>query len=202
MKNVLITGGAGFIGSNFIRYLRETEPRVHIINLDGLTYGGHLENLHDLPHPDRHIFVEGNICDRDLVCQLLRQYEIDTVVHFAAETHVDRSISGPEQFIQTNVVGTYTLLEASRNYWFAEVAKGLGKVRFHHISTDEVFGTLECDDSPFSETTAIFSRKGEKLNNSDTDNYKLNCVIEFRLPALIHDYNFTPYLFRISLPIS
>lgn len=112
MKNVLVTGGAGFIGSNFIHYLLKAEPEVHVINLDVLTYAGNTENLKGLPDPSRHTFVQGDICDAPFVADLFHRYAVDTVVHFAAETHVDRSILGPGQFVQTNVVGTYTLLSA------------------------------------------------------------------------------------------
>lgn len=156
MQNVLITGGAGFIGSNFIRYLLTVEPRIRIVNLDALTYAGSQENLKDLPAPERHIFVRGDICDRELVESLLREHHIDTIVHFAAESHVDRSILGPEQFIQTNIVGTFTLLEEARKLWLQ--TNGLGReaaqrARFHHISTDEVFGSLGLDEPPFTENT-------------------------------------------------
>src|SRR3990172_2509241 len=145
MKNILVTGGAGFIGSNFVRYLLHSEPDVRVVNLDALTYAGSQENLQDLPSPERHNFVQGDICDRALVDDLLARYQIDTIVHFAAETHVDRSILGPEQFIRTNVMGTFTLLEAARRYWLDEKANPVApqEVRFHHISTDEVFGTLQ-----------------------------------------------------------
>ena len=114
MINLLVTGGAGFIGSNFVRYILLHEPEVRVVNLDLLTYAGSLQNLLDLPSPERHVFVQGDICDRALVDSLLRRYAIDTIVHFAAETHVDRSIVDPGTFIQTNVVGTFTLLEAAR----------------------------------------------------------------------------------------
>ena len=120
MQNVLITGGAGFIGSNFIRYLLQTEPGANIVNLDALTYAGSRENLVDLPAPERHTLVHGDICDRELVGKIFRQQRIDTVVHFAAETHVDRSILDPQPFIQTNIAGTYTLLEAARQSWLVE----------------------------------------------------------------------------------
>jgi len=128
MHNVLITGGAGFIGSNFIRYLLNAEPEVRIVNLDALTYAGSLENLKDLSDPERHIFVHGNICDRNLVADLLHKYRIDTIVHFAAESHVDRSILEPGQFVQTNVVGTFTLLELAHEYWIGEKALPSEKV--------------------------------------------------------------------------
>lgn len=120
MNNILITGEAGFIGSNFVRYLLKVEPDVQIVNLDALTYAGSLENLKDLPNSICHNFVKGDICNRVLVDSLLRQYQIDTVVHFAAESHVDRSILGPEQFVQTNVIGTFTLLERRQDYSTAE----------------------------------------------------------------------------------
>jgi dTDP-glucose 4,6-dehydratase len=151
MKTILITGGAGFIGSNFIRNLLHKESHVRLINLDALTYAGSLENLKDLPDPDRHIFVRGDICDRSLVDKLLQDYQIDTIVHFAAESHVDRSILGPEQFIQTNVMGTFTLLEAAKRR--SQMNPGPNPFHFHHVSTDEVFGSLNPTDPPFSETT-------------------------------------------------
>ncbi len=153
MNSILVTGGAGFIGSNFVHYLLGAEPDIRLINLDALTYAGSLENLKDLPDPERHIFVKGDICDRQLLDELIKGYQIDTIVHFAAETHVDRSILGPDQFIQTNIVGTFTLLEAVRKYWLEQQAFPLDLVRFHHVSTDEVYGSLLPDDPPFSETT-------------------------------------------------
>jgi dTDP-glucose 4,6-dehydratase len=153
-SNVLVTGGAGFIGSNFVRFLLQAEPGAKIVNLDKLTYAGSLENLKELPDPDRHTFVKGDICDRALVDSLLRQHQIDTIVHFAAETHVDRSILDPGLFLQTNVVGTYTLLEAARQYWLVEKAFPPSvRVRFHHISTDEVFGALKPDEPAWNEDT-------------------------------------------------
>ncbi len=153
MESILVTGGAGFIGSNFVHYLLGAEPDIRVINLDALTYAGSLENLKELPDPERHIFVKGDICDRQLLDELLKRYQISTIAHFAAESHVDRSILGPEQFIQTNIIGTFTLLEAIRKYWLEEQAFSLDQVRFHHVSTDEVFGSLLPDDPPFSETT-------------------------------------------------
>src|SRR3990172_4160046 len=153
MHNVLITGGAGFIGSNFVHYLLQAELDVRIVNLDALTYAGSLENLNELPDPERHTFVEGNICDQALVEDLVERYQIDTVVHFAAETHVDRSILDPQPFIRTNIVGTFTLLDAVRKAWIVNKSLPLEQVRFHHVSTDEVFGSLEPGERAFSETT-------------------------------------------------
>ena len=155
-RNMLVTGGAGFIGCNFVRYLLATDPAVRVVNLDALTYAGSLDNLRDLPdasHPARYIFAQGDICDRALVDKLLREHHIDTIVHFAAESHVDRSISGPAAFVQTNIVGTFTLLEAARDYWLAEQKWDTERCRFHHISTDEVYGTLQSDAPAFLETT-------------------------------------------------
>jgi dTDP-glucose 4,6-dehydratase len=153
MKNVLVTGGAGFIGSNFVRCMLGTRPDIRVINLDALTYAGSRENLKDLPGADRHHFIHGDIRDRALVDDLLRNYRIDTIVHFAAESHVDRSILGPEPFIQTNVVGTFALLESARQYWINEGESGQAGHRFHHVSTDEVYGSLGSDDPAFTETT-------------------------------------------------
>ena len=153
MQNVLVTGGAGFIGSNFIHYLGKAESQTRIINLDALTYAGSLENLKDLSEPQRHIFVHGDIRDKELVADLLVDYQVDTIVHFAAETHVDRSILGPEQFIQTNIIGTFTLLEAARHFWLDEKSSMRGDVRFHYISTDEVFGSMKPDEPAWTEQT-------------------------------------------------
>ncbi|MBF0152608.1 MAG: dTDP-glucose 4,6-dehydratase [Magnetococcales bacterium] len=150
---MLVTGGAGFIGAGFIHYIQARDASVRIINLDLLTYAGSLDNLAGLPRPDRHVFVEGDIADRPLVEQLLRDYAVDTVVHFAAESHVDRSISGPGAFVHTNLVGTWTLLETSRLCWAERGMVAQDQVRFHHVSTDEVYGSLKTGEAPFRETT-------------------------------------------------
>jgi dTDP-glucose 4,6-dehydratase len=151
MKNVLVTGGAGFIGSNFIRTLLRDEPDVQVVNLDVLTYSGSLENLRDLPDENRYQFVHGDICDAGLVQGVLAEHAIDTIVHFAAESHVDRSILGPGQFVQTNILGTFTLLDAAKKVWSAGRGLTSGAYRFHHISTDEVFGTLAPGDPAWTE---------------------------------------------------
>ena len=185
MKNVLVTGGAGFIGSNFVRYLLEADPQVQIINLDALTYAGSLENLKDLPNADHHTFVQGDICNRDFVRDLLRQHQIDTIIHFAAETHVDRSILGPEPFIQTNVIGTFTLLEAARQYWQVENALPLDQVRFHHVSTDEVYGTLAPDDPAFSEITPYAPNSPYAASKASSDHLVRSYNHTYQLPVTI-----------------
>jgi dTDP-glucose 4,6-dehydratase len=152
-QTILVTGGAGFIGSNFIRYLLHCESALQIINLDALTYAGSLDNLTSIASNPRYSFVKGNICDGPLVANLLRQYKVTTIVHFAAESHVDRSIHNPSQFIETNVVGTQTLLDACRQVWLEEQVLPLSQVRFHHVSTDEVYGSLQPNEPAFSERT-------------------------------------------------
>ena len=148
MANLLVTGGAGFIGGNFVHYWRAKYPDDAIVVLDALTYAGNRETIGDVRDVD---LVVGNICDTGLVNRLLDERGIDTIVHFAAESHVDRSISAPDEFIETNVIGTHSLLKAAREQW---VEKGSGRPhRFHHVSTDEVYGSLGPNDPAFSETT-------------------------------------------------
>ena len=185
MKNVLVTGGAGFIGSNFIHYLLKHSPDVQIINLDALTYAGSLVNLNDLPDPDRHTFIQGDICDRPLVDRLLHEYEIDTVVHFAAESHVDRSILGPGQFVQTNIIGTFTLLDAARQAWLVEKTRPNESVRFHHVSTDEVYGTLGPGDPAFCETTPYAPRSPYAASKASSDHLVRAYFHTYGLPVSI-----------------
>jgi dTDP-glucose 4,6-dehydratase len=148
---ILVTGGAGFIGSNFvIDWLAATGERV--VNLDKLTYAGNVRNLDGLAHDPRHVFVRGDIADRSLVEGLLAEHQVRAIVHFAAESHVDRSIHGPGDFVDTNIVGTFRLLEAARAYWSALPPAEKEAFRFLHVSTDEVFGTLSAGDPPFAET--------------------------------------------------
>ena len=165
-RNVLVTGGAGFIGSNFVHYLLRTVPEVRIVTLDALTYAGSLENLKDLPDPARHSFIQGDIADRALLDRLFAEHTIDTVVHFAAETHVDRSIHDPGVFVQTNVLGTFTLLEAARKAWLVDKTVPVEQARFHHVSTDEVFGTLTREEPPFEESTPYQPRSPYAASNA------------------------------------
>ena len=144
-ETILVTGGAGFIGSNFVPYFCEKYPQYKIINLDKLTYAGNLENLKECNGMENYTFVQGDICDADLVEKLFEENDIRGVIHFAAESHVDNSIKGPRAFINTNIIGTFNLLEAARKHWMGapgKVKEGYEKCRFHHISTDEVYGAL------------------------------------------------------------
>ena len=145
MHTILVTGGAGFIGSNFIPHFIENNPDYHIINLDLLTYAGNLQNISEVENHPRYTFVQGDICDRLFVEELFNKYQFHDVIHFAAESHVDNSISGPEAFIKTNVLGTFNLLDTARKLWMSAPNQhnvGFENARFHHVSTDEVYGTL------------------------------------------------------------
>jgi dTDP-glucose 4,6-dehydratase len=201
MKNILVTGGAGFIGSNFIRYLLANSPDVLIVNLDLLTYAGSPENLKDLPSPDRHVFVKGDISDQALVNGILKHHQIDTIVHFAAETHVDRSILGPAQFIQTNIIGTFTLLEAARKYWLDEGAVSVEGARFHHVSTDEVFGSLLPSAPPFNENTPYDPRSPYSASKASSDHLVRAYFHTYGLPVSISNCtnNYGPYQFPEKL---
>ena len=168
-RNILVTGGAGFIGSNYVRYMLGKYPEVNIVNLDKLTYAGSMNNLKELADKNRHHFVQGDICDQALIAKLLEQHQIDTLVHFAAESHVDRSISGPSEFIHTNVIGTFELLEAARAYWQKTNGLDNKQCRFHHISTDEVFGTLTLTDPAFAETTAYAPNSPYSASKASSD---------------------------------
>jgi dTDP-glucose 4,6-dehydratase len=210
MHKYLVTGGAGFIGSNFIRYVLQAEPSALLFNLDALTYAGSMENLKNLPDSQRHTFIHGDICDRALVDDLLRRHEIDTIVHFAAETHVDRSILGPGQFIQTNIVGTFTLLEAARQYWLEEQDLGrsaeqsgrvLPLVRFHHVSTDEVFGSLEPEEPAWRETTPYAPNSPYSASKAASDHLVRAYGHTYGLPYTITNCsnNYGPYQFPEKL---
>ena len=197
MKNVLVTGGAGFIGSNFIHYLRRVEAGIRIINLDALTYAGNLGNLAKVAAGGDYIFIQGDICNETLIDQVMQQYSVDTVVHFAAETHVDRSISSPIKFVQTNVVGTFTLLEAARRNWLKDPSTQLGDVRFHHISTDEVFGSLLPDEPPFTEDSSYMPNSPYAATKASSDHLVRSYARTYGLPVTITNCsnNYGPYQF-------
>jgi dTDP-glucose 4,6-dehydratase len=150
-RNLFVTGGAGFIGTNFVRHWLAKGSDGRVVVFDALTYAGNRDNLAGLERDPRYAFVQGDICDEAKVRTLLEQHHIDTVVHFAAESHVDRSILGPDDFIRTNIVGTHVLLKVVKALWIEK--KMVPRHRFHHVSTDEVYGSLGPDDAPFDETT-------------------------------------------------
>jgi dTDP-glucose 4,6-dehydratase len=187
---ILVTGGAGFIGSDFIRYMLGAHPDYNIVNLDSLTYAGNLNNLKDCDTSQRYTFVHGDICNRTLVHSVMERYGIDTVVHFAAESHVDRSIADASIFVKTNVLGTYTLLEASK----------LQKVRrFIHISTDEVYGSIQ--EGSFRETDILSPSSPYSSSKAGSDLLALSYFTTYNLPVIVTrcTNNFGPYQYPEKL---
>lgn len=186
---ILITGGAGFIGSNFVRYMHKKYPDYTLVNLDKLTYAGRRENLQDLEGKPNYTFVQGDICDKALVAKVLKEYAIEAIVHFAAETHVDRSITGPSVFVTTNVLGTHTLLDAARE---AKIQK------FYHISTDEVYGALTLEDpEKFTEKTPLAPHSPYSASKAGSDLLVHAYYATYGLPAVISrcSNNYGPYQF-------
>ena len=170
-KTILVTGGAGFIGSNFVPYFCEKYPEYKIINLDKLTYAGNLDNLKECENMDNYQFIQGDICDADLVEKIFSENDVRGVIHFAAESHVDNSISGPRAFINTNIMGTFNLLDAARRHWMDgpnKVKDGYADARFHHISTDEVYGTLG-NEGLFQETTPYAPNSPYSASKASSD---------------------------------
>lgn len=199
MQNVLVTGGAGFIGSNFVHLLRRQHPACTVVVLDALTYAGNRHNLADLMQQSGFHFVHGNICDQALVEQLLQDHAIDTLVHFAAESHVDRSITGPDAFIETNVVGTHSLLKAARKVW--QASGGFAGKRFHHVSTDEVYGTLKPNDPAFEETTPYAPNSPYAASKAASDHIVRAYHHTYGLPVTTSNCsnNYGPYHFPEKL---
>jgi len=197
MKNVLVTGGAGFIGSNFVRFLLTAYADTQVLNLDALTYAGSLENLKELPNADHYQFIQGDIGDFDMVQRLISEKDVDTVVHFAAETHVDRSILGPAPFIHTNITGTFNLLEAARSAWQGKLQ---GK-RFHHVSTDEVYGSLEPSAPAFMESSNYDPRSPYSASKASSDHLARAYHHTYGLPVTITNCsnNYGPYQFPEKL---
>jgi dTDP-glucose 4,6-dehydratase len=197
---ILVTGGAGFIGANFvIDWLAHDTPPV--VTLDKLTYAGNLANLSGLKNDPRHIFVNGDINDRPLLNRLLQKYQPQAIVHFAAESHVDRSIHGPGDFIQTNVVGTFTLLEAVRAYWSSLEAPEKNRFRFLHVSTDEVYGSLQANDPAFSETHAYAPNSPYAASKAASDHLARSWFHTYGLPVITTNCsnNYGPYQFPEKL---
>ena len=197
---ILVTGGAGFIGSNFVLdwFKTSDEP---VVNLDALTYAGNLENLASLKDDARHVFVKGDICDRALVDQLLATHRPRAIVHFAAESHVDRSIHGPGAFMRTNVEGTFTLLEAARGYWSALEGEAKATFRFHHVSTDEVYGSLKAEDPPFAETNPYEPNSPYSASKAASDHLVRAWHHTYGLPVVTTNCsnNYGPYHFPEKL---
>ena len=194
-KNILVTGAAGFIGCNFVRYMLEHYPKIKLISYDKLTYAGNLKNLNDLPNAQNHTFIQGDICSQSLVDNTLRKYQIDTIIHFAAESHVDRSITGPTEFMQTNIIGTFTLLESARQYWLEEEKWGSSECRFHHISTDEVYGSLNRNDPPFTESSPYAPNSPYAASKASSDQLVRSYHHTYQLPTTITNCsnNYGPY---------
>lgn len=200
MAELLVTGGAGFIGANFAHYWLRRHPSDRVVVLDALTYAGNPVSLLGLRDDPRFVFVCGNIGDRTLVARLLREYGLGTVVNFAAESHVDRSIDAPEAFVQTNLVATEALLSAVRKVWLEERAVP-GPVRFHHVSTDEVYGSLDPDVPPFSETTQFAPNSPYAASKAGSDHLVRAYYRTFGLPVTTSNCsnNYGPYQFPEKL---
>ncbi len=202
MKNrrtVLVTGGCGFIGTNFIHLLLDKYSDWRVINLDKLTYAGNLKNLQSLPDGDNYRFIKGDICDEATVQTIFSDEKIDTVVHFAAESHVDRSITGPAAFIQTNIVGTFTLLEAARKFWIGESSQ-VERPCFLHVSTDEVYGSLG-KTGYFKETTPFDPSSPYSASKASSDHLANAYFHTYGLPVRITNCsnNYGPYQFPEKL---
>jgi dTDP-glucose 4,6-dehydratase len=200
VKTILVTGGAGFIGSAVCRFIvQHTNDRV--INLDKLTYAGNLLSLSEIADSDRYTFVQADICDREAVEHIFDKFKPDLVMHLAAESHVDRSIDGPGEFIQTNVVGTYSLLEAARKYWKSLSAEQAQNFRFHHISTDEVYGDLHGTDDLFTESTPYSPSSPYSASKAGSDHLVRAWHRTFGLPVVVTNCsnNYGPYHFPEKL---
>ena len=199
MQNILVTGGAGFIGANFVHYWLSRHPGQRVVVLDALTYAGNQQNLAPVLGNPCLEFVRGDVCDAQLVESLLDSRDIHTLVHFAAESHVDRSISGPDAFIESNIVGTYTLLQAARKVWSAK--GGFAGRRFHHVSTDEVYGTLGNDDPAFQECTPYAPNSPYAASKAASDHLVRAWHHTYGLPVTTSNCsnNYGPYQFPEKL---
>jgi len=196
MKNILVTGGAGFIGSHLVRLLVNKYPNYHIINMDVLTYAGNLENLKDIEDKENYTFVKCDICDLKKVSQIFEEYNIDSVIHLAAESHVDRSIEDPFSFAQTNVMGTLSLLQSAKAFWNGAFTDKL----FYHVSTDEVYGSLG-EEGFFTEETAYDPHSPYSASKASSDHFVRAFADTYGLPALISNCsnNYGSYQFPEKL---
>ena len=200
MKKILVTGGAGFIGSAVVRHIiNDTQDAV--VNVDKLTYAGNLESLESVANHPRYAFEQVDICDRAALDRVLAEHQPDAVMHLAAESHVDRSIDGPAAFIETNIVGTYTLLEAARAYWHDMPSEKKAAFRFHHISTDEVYGDLHGTDDLFTETTPYAPSSPYSASKASSDHLVRAWLRTYGLPTIVTNCsnNYGPYHFPEKL---
>jgi dTDP-glucose 4,6-dehydratase len=200
---VLVTGGAGFIGSALVRQLIAEEENTTVINVDKLTYAGNLECLESVANSPRYQFERVDICDAEAIGRIFRCYQPDAIIHLASETHVDRSIDGPAAFIQTNIVGTYTLLEAARDYLASSGGSGKAHFRFLHVSTDEVFGSLG-PEGQFSETSRYCPNSPYAASKASADHLVRAWHKTYGLPVMLTNCsnNFGPYQFPTNFPKS
>lgn len=199
-RNILITGGAGFIGSHVVRLFVTKYPDYHIINLDKLTYAGNLANLKDIEVIPNYTFVKADICDFDKMQELMNMYQIDGIIHLAAESHVDRSIKDPFTFAQTNVMGTLSLLQAAKLYW-ESLSEGYVNKRFYHISTDEVYGALQFDDTYFTEITKYDPHSPYSASKAGSDHFVRAYHDTYGMPTIVTNCsnNYGPYQFPEKL---
>ena len=197
-KNLLVTGAAGFIGSNFVHYWMKTYPNTKVIGLDALTYAGNKENLETLASNNNFTFVHADILDTNKIEELLVNHEVDTLVHFAAESHVDRSIHGPDAFFKTNIEGTHSLLKAAKKVW---LDNGVKEHRFHHVSTDEVYGTLSPTDPAFTETNQYLPNSPYAASKASSDHVVRSYHHTYGLNTTISNCsnNYGPYQFPEKL---
>lgn len=198
---ILVTGGAGFIGGNFVLDWLKPSGSEGVVNLDKLTYAGNLMNLEGLKSDSRHVFIRGDIGDRELVAQLLRAHRPRAIINFAAESHVDRSIHGPTEFIQTNIVGTFNLLECAREYWSNLQGYERDQFRFHHVSTDEVYGSLSASDPAFSESNPYEPNSPYSASKAASDHLVRAWFHTYGLPVITTNCsnNYGPYHFPEKL---
>ena len=197
MKNVIVTGGAGFIGSNFIKYIINKNEKVNIINVDKLTYAGNLENLKEVEKNPRYIFKKVDICDETIIEKIMNEYEVDTIINFAAESHVDRSIKDPSQFINTNIKGTQILLDAAKKAWLVGEDLYREGTKYIQVSTDEVYGSLDLEDECFNENTPLNPHSPYSASKAAADMLVKAYYDTYKLPICITrcSNNYGPYQF-------